>query len=298
MKNKSVVIVDGNNNLMRAFYKYKNMQSKKGEPSNIVFGFPLMMGALLKRFKPDDMVIAFDSDRHKERYKLLPNYKNREKKIDFDYENFQEQNKIAIKTMNALGVDTCKIKGQEADDLIYLLVKHYRKLGYTTIIIASRDKDFRPLITSKVSLWVVTDDYRLTHKNHKQIVGWQPRQFLDYLILDGDKSDKIPGYPGFGEKTITTFLNEYSSIKKYLASGEQFRKIDNQLLEEVYNRNRMLIGIRLFCNKHLKNLELKIKKGNKGIDYTYISEVSNRFDINTFVDTKFIKPFKKLNDGK
>ena len=225
--NKTVLIVDGNNNLMRAYYKYINMTSKKGEPSNIVFGFPLMMGALVKKFKPDDMVVAFDSDRHKERYKLLPDYKSREPKIGFDYENFKEQNKIAVNTMTALGIKTLKVKGQEADDLIYLLVRHYKKLGYHKIIIASRDKDFRPLITSKVSIWVVTDDYLLTHKNHKQIIGWSPRQFLDYLILDGDKSDKIPGYPGFGEKTITTFLNEYSSIKNYLASGEQFRKVDN-----------------------------------------------------------------------
>ena len=60
----------------------------------------------------------------------------------------------------------------------------------------------------------------------------------------------------------------------------------------------MLIGIKQFVNTHLKDLKWKIKPGNKGIDYSYISTISNRFDINTFVDGKFIKTFKELANGK
>lgn len=295
---KTVLLIDGNNSIHRAYHKYMGMKSKAGESSSIVYGFPLIVGGLLKKFKPDDVVVVFDGGRNKNRLKLLPTYKAREPRLDFDPESFDTQLQIARDLMTAFGVKTVREKGQEADDLIYLLIRAYKKLGYDNIIIASRDKDFRQLITSKVSIWVVTDDIRVTKDNIVNIYGTTPRQSLDYLILDGDKSDKIPGYPGFGEKTIKEFLNKYTSIQKYLDSREQFKKVDNVKLETIYKLNTELIGIKFFAKKHLMDLKFEIKPGNKSLDFKYISEISNRFNINTFVDVKFIKTFKDLKNGK
>lgn len=292
--NKKVILIDGQNNMYRAYYKYANMKSRKGKPSSIVYGLPLIVGGLLKKFKPDEILIIFDHDRNKKRQEIWPDYKKREKGIRFDADDFHSQKETVHKLFKALGVPIVHQKGQEADDFIYKAIREYKARGFNEIIIASRDKDFRQLVDNKVSLWVVQDDHRVTKDNIEKVYGYTPRETLDDLILQGDKSDVIPGMPGFGEKTARAFIKEYGSIRKYLKGGHQFRKVDNELLKEVYKRNKALIGIKYFCRKYLKNVPMEITKGNSKIDYQYISEVCNDYDIKTFADPKFTKTFKDL----
>jgi DNA polymerase I len=291
---KRVIIVDGNNALHRSYHKFKNMKSKKGEPSSIIYGFPLIISGLIRKFNPNHFVIAFDHSRNKHRMAALPNYKNREHRLDFDYEDFNKQCEIARKAMTALGIDYIRIKGQEADDIIYMLIKKYLKKGFTDIIIISSDKDFQQLITKEVSIWQPNHNRLLTYKNHESVFGYTVKQSLDYLILDGDKSDKIPGYRGMGEKKITAFLKEHTSIRKFLKSDKTHKTMSKEELEVIYKRNRLLIDIRYFCRKFIDKADMKITKGKKKIDSIYLSDLTNTYDIKTFMSGTFLKPFKTI----
>ena len=289
-----VIIIDGQNVLHRAYHKFKNMTSKSGKPSSVVYGFPYIIGGIVRKFNPDAVIVPFDYGRNQHRLDALPDYKNREKRLDFDYEDFIDQSQKARKILKALGVPTIKIKGQEADDLIYMMVKEFTKKGYNEIIIVSSDKDFQQLVNKKVSIWNTTKNMLITHKNHVSVYGYTPKQSIDYLILDGDKSDKIPGYRGMGEKRIKAFLEEHSSIRKFLRSKKEHKGLDRVLLEEIYKRNRLLIDIKYFCRIHGDSINIKIKKGSKKIDHHYLSKIGNTYDINTFCADTFLKPFKKL----
>lgn len=65
-----------------------------------------------------------------------------------------------------------------------------------------------------------------THKNNllidaakvEEIYGVKPEQIVDYLAIMGDKSDNIPGIPGFGPKTAATLLKEYGSLQSIFAN--------------------------------------------------------------------------------
>ena len=72
-----------------------------------------------------------------------------------------------------------------------------------------------------------------THKNNllvdqamvEELHGVKPEQIVDYLAIMGDKSDNIPGIPGFGPKTAASLLQEYGSLEKILCSLDE---MDNQ----------------------------------------------------------------------
>ncbi len=288
------LIIDGNNSLHRAYHKFKNMKSKTGKPSSVVYGFPYILSSLLRKFNPDAVTIAFDHSKNKHRLEALPGYKDREPRLDFDYEDFQEQFKIVRQLTNALGVDYIRVKGQEADDLIYMMVKEYRRKGYDDIIIISSDKDFHQLITPKVSIWNTYKGMFYTKLNYSSLFGYSIKQSVDYLILDGDASDKIPGYKGMGDKRIKDFLNNHSSIRKFLKSNETHKLMGKEELELIYTRNKLLIDIKFFCKNFMDESLIKITKGKKKIDHPTIASISNEFGINTFHSNTFLKPFKNL----
>lgn len=50
----------------------------------------------------------------------------------------------------------------------------------------------------------------------EKIHGVKPEQIVDYLAIMGDKSDNIPGIPGFGPKTAASLLQEYGTLENLL----------------------------------------------------------------------------------
>ena len=46
------LVVDGDNMLYRAYFKFGQFNSKAGEPSGIIFGLPYMLRGLLTKVKP------------------------------------------------------------------------------------------------------------------------------------------------------------------------------------------------------------------------------------------------------
>lgn len=303
MNKKKHLIIDGNNLLHRAYHQFKRMQSREGVPSSIVFGFTHVLRSLVLLHKPDELLVVFDGGKSKERKFLLPDYKVRTKRIDFDYEDFLKQKESTEKILKALGIAFTSKRHVEADDIIHIYARKYKMKG--TVIIVSSDKDFNQLIGKRVSIWNPSRNdrkgMRIHHKNLLQEFGYTAKQCVDYLILDGDKSDNIPGYPGVGPKTALKFIANYGSIKKYLFTDEfdEDKKIKRKELEELFYNGRVLIDIRHFCKKHLKASMVPIKspKGKK-INRKELAIICSEYSINKFVTKEFQKPFKQLLSWK
>ena len=43
-------------------------------------------------------------------------------------------------------------------------------------------------------------------------------QVIDFLGMNGDSVDNIPGLPGVGDKTAKKFLNQYGSMEGLIAN--------------------------------------------------------------------------------
>jgi 5'-3' exonuclease len=66
----------------------------------------------------------------------------------------------------------------------------------------STDKDFLQLVDEDTIMWSPTKKKIYNRKSVKEEFGIDSRNILMYRILDGDKSDNIPGVYGCGIKTV------------------------------------------------------------------------------------------------
>jgi len=286
------MVIDGNNQAYRAVYKFGDMKNNKGVSTSLIYGVPYILKNTIAKFTPDEVYITFDGGRSHIRKTLLPNYKNRDKKLGFDYENFKEQMDILRAFLPSLGLSVVYKHDMEADDLIYKLCK---KKGKITIV--SSDKDFNQLISKDVQVYNPYTQATLTHGSLHKRVGYRPEQTVDYLVLDGDSSDKIPGYKGMGEKRIKAFLDEFGSIKNFLNTETAVYKfLDKEVLRDLYKLNRTLIDLRYITIKYKELRDIKISEfTTRGkYDHKTVIDFSRKYNINTFLLPDFTKTFKGL----
>lgn len=291
-KNKPILLIDGNNLLYRCYYKFSGMVSKKGKPSSMVFGYPYTLRSLLNRFEPKEVYNVFDGGRDRKRMEILPTYKEREQKLGFDIDDFREQKQVVMDLLTNMNLRVIWERYKEADDLIYILVRKLSKNN--KVIIVSSDKDFNQLVNESVTIFNPHQGVIVTHKNMLRRFGYTPEECVDYLILDGDKSDNIPGYKGMGPKRIRDFLNKHSSIKNYLKVGATYKNINNALLVDLVKLNKHLIDLAYFFRKNHRKYKLPNYGPEPKFNKDHIYNVSSKYDINTFIKPNFQKPFKAI----
>ena len=289
-----ILIIDGNNLQHRAMHAYSGLTNNV-KPVSIIYGMVLLTNHMIKQFKPERVYVCWDTARHKKRLELLPGYKgkrSRHLRTPEEYAAIEEQRKAVMKLYNGLNVWQLYGPGMEADDWIYMLtLKHEGD----KIVIVSSDKDFNQLLTSKLTIWNPNKSLLIHKGNVRGHFGYSENECVDYLSLVGDSSDNIPGYRGMGEETTKIFLAQHGSIKRFLENKQlEFRKIDRAKLEEVYKRNRLLIGLKAFYNKYLKNHEFAFYSKKPTFDKSLLISTCREYNIKTFLKKGFTKQFKQL----
>lgn len=288
---KKLLLVDGNNQAWRGFHKYKGLRHGKTHVS-MVFGMPSIINGLIKKFTPTKSLIVWDGGKSKHRLEAHPTYKGK-RKLNPDFEDFVKQKDFVTNLFYLLGIPQVKHPELEADDYIYMVARTYVKRGYEVIIV-SADKDFKQLISDKISIW--DGNTLLTKTNLERISGYRAEQIVDYLSLLGDSSDNIPGYPGLGEKRCREFFNKYDSIKQFLESNEEYRFIDRNKLLEVVKKNTLLIDLRYFYQVFLKG-KVKIRYINKDKSPSFQKDaflkICRKLKIKTFQQKTFLKNYER-----
>lgn len=303
MKNKQLVILDGNHIAYRAYYKFFNLKDFDSKPTGVIFGMPRIIESLIRKLKPDKAFLVFDGGRNEYRKKLSPDYKKREQKLGFDRDDFYRQKDAARDLLMALGITTVWKRGHEADDLIAMVTRRYAKKNWD-ITIVSGDKDFNQLIMppnpgvhGEVIIFNTSKSKSYGYTTLPKEVGYTAEQCVDYLSLTGDKSDNIPGYPGIGHKRALKFLEENGSIKEFLESDRAFGKVDKVELKRIYKLNKKLIDLKHFYVKVLIKEKIPIIGGHT-FDHKAFKEYCSRYETNSFLKPQFINTFKTLYYGK
>ena len=274
----------------RVYHKFPNFTSNNGTPTALIYGVPMLLQSAIRDTEADKVYVVFDGDHNPMRDKILPDYKKREPKLGFDAEAFYQQMSWLVDNLNSFGVHVVHQRGHEADDWICILARKLKAKHHVDIL--SGDKDFHQLIRDNV--WVYNQTHKRFIKPHscKHHYNYTPKECVDYLVLDGDKSDNIPGYPGFGPKTIRKFLDEHKSIRSFLKSDKSFGRVDKELMKEIYIRNKTLIDLVRFTRKYMKGLKVPIKKGK--FDKKEIKRFAITYDIKTFTKTNFLEIYETL----
>jgi len=224
MKNKLLIIIDGNYLFYRAFYSTSWMGDYE---NNAVYGFNQTLKLFNRTLKPSKIIIAFDSKGDTFRKKLDTAYKAHR-------EGMPDELAMQIKPLHELLINQ-KIEffakpGIEGDDIVGILAtKHHKK--YNQVFIVTSDKDMNQLIRDNIYIyryikkqWTIVDANAI-----KTRYGIEPNQFIDYLALVGDTADNIPkGIPKIGPKTAVKLMNQYNTLEN-IYKQPQFKQHTNRL---------------------------------------------------------------------
>ncbi len=226
---KTMLLVDGNSILNRAFYGIRPLTNSAGLYTQAVYGMMNILLRHLEERKPDYAAVAFDRKAPTFRHLRYDGYKATRKGMPPE---LAVQFPYAKKAVAALGFVTLETDGYEADDILGTC----STLGGedTEVYILTGDRDALQLIRDRVTVLLASTGEtavmdRAAFTGQK---GVSPEQYVDVKALMGDSSDNIPGVPGIGEKTAFRLIAEYGSLDHLYGSlpgtltGALLRKLE------------------------------------------------------------------------
>lgn len=296
-KNERILLVDGNNALIRAYFKFKGKGFSNGNiQTGAIYGFFKILYSNIVRFKITSVVVCFDAFKSKKRLEIYPEYKATRKKISEDWDQiFRVQFPIIRRILRNMGIvyvwDNKRINEAESDDYLALL---YQKNCLSEVYLLSSDEDFVQLLNyPNLKIINPSKEEVITPKNCKSIYGYEVNQAVDMKILCGDSSDNISGMHGVGPVTALKFLEEYQSIDKYLKSKEVAKKFPKKELEELFKRNRTLIDLFYYLTQvSIEEIPYHSKKRIK--NPVTLNLIFEKYQFKSFMAKEFLSVFKNL----
>ena len=201
---KRLVVIDGKSVFYRGYYAMPNLATPEGKPTGGVYGFALMALRVLKEFKPDYVIVAWDKSKTniRARRKLYAEYKANRKPMP---EDMREQIPYLRELLEGFSWPLLEIDDYEADDIMGTLAVKAKVLDIETILVTS-DLDLLQLVDTDIKVCALKqgltkikmyDEVTITEQ-----FGFSKEQFDDYKGLKGDSSDNIPGVAGVYEKRL------------------------------------------------------------------------------------------------
>lgn len=208
---ETLLVIDGNSILNRAYYGIRPLSNKNGLPTNAVYGFLTIIKKHMDALLPDRVVCTFDQKSPTFRHKMYSGYKATRRGMP---EELALQLPYALHAAQALGCHTPCLPGYEADDVIGTVCAKAAETHTMRAYVLTGDRDSLQLIsdTTTVILVKTKEDILYTESLFRQEYGISPAQFVDVKALMGDTSDNIPGVPGIGEKTALKLIATAGSL--------------------------------------------------------------------------------------
>lgn len=252
-KDSTIAVIDGNSLLHRAFHAVPlTMNAPDGRPTNACFGFISMLLKLVDEYAPNAIVCAFDAGVPAFRTDALKEYKAQRPPTD---PLLKEQFPMIKKLLESMDIPVVEKPGWEGDDILGTLACRNESSDRDMLLVTG-DKDALQLVTDNVS--VLT-----TKKGLSDVIvydpegvfgkwGISPAQVVDFLALQGDSSDNIPGVPGIGPKTATRLLQQYGTLDEVLANADKVKgKMGEHLRESTQSALDSRIVATIACDVEL-----------------------------------------------
>lgn len=260
----TLLVLDGNSIINRAFYGIKLLTTKQGDYTNAIYGFLNMMLRFEDMCKPDSVAVAFDLHAPTFRHKIYDAYKAGRHAMP---DELRSQMPVLKNILHLLGIKTVECEGWEADDILGTFAKACRENG-DACYLATGDRDSLQLAHDgvKVLLARTKSTDIMDEKAIFEEYGVEPVELIQVKALQGDNSDNIPGVQGVGPKTALDLISRFKTID-YI-----YENIDTIDIKE---------GVRNKLKNDKENAYLSLKLGE------IVTDAPINTDINEY----------KLNDG-
>ena len=211
----TLLVIDGNSIINRAFYGVRELSTKEGIHTNAIFGFMNIFFKLLEQTKPDSVAVAFDLKAPTFRHKMYDAYKAGRKPMPPE---LAEQFPYLKDLLRALGYTVVEKEGYEADDILGTLSAACAKQGGECFI-ATGDRDSLQLVGDAVTVVLASTQKGqpvsvfYTPQLIREKYGVEPIKLIDIKAIQGDTSDNIPGVAGIGEKGAQDLISRFDTIE-------------------------------------------------------------------------------------
>ena len=211
-------LVDALPYVFRAYFALPEMVNPQGSPVQAVYGFTSFLCQLLRQEPLTHIAVAFDESLTSSfRNAFFPAYKaNRE----LPPPDLARQLGYCQAVARALGVVVFVDPQYEADDLIGTCARQATQAGMPVVIV-SNDKDLMQLVDPMVTFYDFAKGARYDSAGVKTYMGVLPEQIPDFLALQGDPVDNIPGVKGIGTKTAVSLLQTFPTVEALYAHLDQ-----------------------------------------------------------------------------
>jgi len=248
---KTIMLIDGNSLMYRAFYAMSPVLNDKGIYTNAVYGFINMLLKATEDYTPSHIAVAFDMHGKTFRNDLYDDYKANRSETP---QELRPQFDLIKDVLASMEIQIIELPKYEADDILGTMSKMAKKEGYKTLIVTG-DRDILQLINEDVNVYMTVKGisqvqiFDTAKVNEKYTL--LPGQIIDMKGLMGDSSDNIPGVKGVGEKTAIKLLSEYQSLEGVY---DNIDKIKGKLKEKLENDKDMA-----FVSKELATIKMDLE---------------------------------------
>lgn len=217
-RENTLFLVDISSFIFRAFYAIRSLTSRKGEPTNAVYGVASMLAKLIEEAKPKYLSIVYDSKEPSFRKEMYTEYKaNRSATPDDLIPQFDRIEDLILK----MGLHSVRVSGVEADDVMSTLTHRWiAESPKHEVVIVTGDKDMMQLVTPRVCAWDTMKGIVYGPSEVEEKFGVRADQVRDYLALVGDSSDNIPGVPSIGPKGAVDLLKEFGTLEGVITAAK------------------------------------------------------------------------------
>ncbi len=238
-------LIDGNNQMYRAYHAIRGLSGPDGKSTNAVYGFVTMLRKLLVDHEPEYIAASFDLAGPTFRDQLADDYKANRTPMPDD---LVEQIAWVHEACAAMGVPIFTASGYEADDVIGTLAMRAAASGHEVAIVTG-DKDFFQLVGGPIRVFNPRDEGAWFDADGvKEKFGVAPDQVVDVLALMGDSIDNIKGVPGIGEKGARELISTYGTLDALIERAAEVpqRRYREALLAHAHTarHSRELLRIR------------------------------------------------------
>ncbi|WP_461832075.1 5'-3' exonuclease [Aquifex sp.] len=272
---KVLHILDGSSFVYRSFFALPKLSTSKGFPTNAIYGFLRMLFALIKREKPEYLVVVFDAPAKTKREKIYSEYKKQRPKTP---DPLKVQIPVIKEMLKIAGIPVIEVPGYEADDIIAYLAKKFSKKGFK-VKIYSPDKDLLQLVSENVIVINPMNNEVFTKEEVIKKFGVGPEKIPDYLALVGDKVDNVPGVKGVGPKIAIALLKEFGSVDSILKNWDNFRRRFPNASKDELELSYKLVKLYTDLELNVNEKELKIK----GADINKLKEKLKELEMKSLI---------------
>jgi DNA polymerase-1 len=223
MSAPSALLLDTFSLFFRAFFALPPMNTQRGEPTNALYGFSVLLLKLLREQPGAEVCFALDTGRPTFRHQAFQPYKAQRERAPSP---LVEQLRRLDQLLEAVGAPVLGSPGFEADDVVATVAAGLRSAGRPALVV-SGDRDLLQLAHGSVRVQFVgargKDAVTYDEAAVLERFGVPPGRLPSFVALVGDPSDNLPGVPGIGPGTARKLLRDREDVEQLLRDAGSLR---------------------------------------------------------------------------